>query len=113
MEKRVFWMKVDPIRGSQASIKPFFDGLSTMSKIAPSEGVSSKPKVHHSKVVNEALKIRVCRDSNRPTTHFFILRQHCIEVTYAESNGIKIVTKSNERVPKGLPISSVWGAIDT
>jgi hypothetical protein len=37
MEKGVFWMKVDPIRGSQASIKPFFDGFSTMSKIAPSE----------------------------------------------------------------------------
>jgi hypothetical protein len=41
------------------------------------------------------------------------LRQHSIEVTNAEPSGIKIVTNSSERVPKGLPISSVWGAIDT
>jgi hypothetical protein len=80
-----------------------------VSKIAPNEGVSSKPKVHHSKVVNEALKIRVYKDGNQSTTPFFILRQHSIEVTYAEPSGIKIVTNSNERVPKGLPMSSVWG----
>ena len=56
MEEGVFRMKMDPIRSSHASIKPFFDGISTMYKVAPSEGVTSKTKVHHAKMVYEALK---------------------------------------------------------
>jgi hypothetical protein len=39
-------MEVDPIKRSQASIKPLFDSSNTLTVVAPSEGVANKTKVN-------------------------------------------------------------------
>ena len=40
VNEREFWMEMDLIKRCQASTKPFFDSIKTLSVIAPSEGIT-------------------------------------------------------------------------
>jgi hypothetical protein len=46
MYKREFWMEVDPIKSSQASVKSLFDSFKTLLVVALCERITNKTKVN-------------------------------------------------------------------
>ena len=73
MSEGEFRVLVNPIKKSKTPIKSFFNGCNTLPIVAPSEGVSNKPKIHQTKLIYESSEWTVRRTCNRSTSQLFRL----------------------------------------
>jgi hypothetical protein len=103
----------EPKGGSQASIQPLFDIFQATSVIRPSEWISSKPNINHTKMIYEPSKRAIGRARDRSAPNFFRLIHHRVEVTNAKPRGFKAIPNSCKGIPKNHSITSFRRTIDT